>query len=208
MQNNLDYYEALDVDKTSTLEEIRRAYISLALKWHPDKNLIGKKRAEKAFVEINEAYAVLSDNGLREIYDLKGIGEVKSSCTKYNLNNFSLDDAYALFNSLYRNRNPISACLEDENWYENSEIFTGGLTKNKYNQIFRGRNDIETDVIETSMSKYSTSPRSIEKTIKTLVVEKGGRRVKKTITTVIRADGTQEIVEEEKEEPILKNNLI
>ena len=60
MQENLDFYEFLDIDRSANIEEIRRAYIALALKWHPDKNLIGKKRAEKAFLEINEAYAVLS----------------------------------------------------------------------------------------------------------------------------------------------------
>lgn len=59
-----DYYKILGVTKESTEAEIKKAYRKLALKWHPDKNSATeeqKKRAEKQFKEINEAWAVLSD---------------------------------------------------------------------------------------------------------------------------------------------------
>lgn len=204
MQEKQDYYECLDVEKTSPVDEIRKAYITLALKWHPDKNKLGRKRAEKVFIEISEAFFVLSNNVLRLIYDEDGMGEAIRNCKKYNLNEFNLQNALDVFNNAYRNRDPITACLEDENWYENNELFTGGLIKNKSVERFKGKNTLETEVIETSMSRYTSSPRSVEKTVKTVIVERGGRRVKKTITTVLRADGTQEIIEEEKEEPIVK----
>ncbi|OMJ75231.1 hypothetical protein SteCoe_25671 [Stentor coeruleus] len=204
MQEKPDYYECLDVEKSLSVDEIRKSYIALALKWHPDKNKLGRKRAEKVFIEISEAFFVLSNNVLRLIYDEDGIGEAIRNCKKYNLNEFSLQNALEVFNNAYRNRDPITACLEDENWYENNELFTGGLMKNKNIERFKGKNTLETEVIETSMSKYTSSPRSVEKTVKTVIVERGGKRVKKTITTVLRADGTQEIIEEEKEEPIVK----
>ena len=56
-----DYYKVLGVTKTSSEAEIKKAYKKLAIKWHPDKNLSNKERAEEEFKKITEAYAVLSD---------------------------------------------------------------------------------------------------------------------------------------------------
>jgi len=56
-----DYYSVLEVTKTSTAVDIKKAYRKLALKWHPDKNPEKKEEAEKKFKEISEAYEVLSD---------------------------------------------------------------------------------------------------------------------------------------------------
>ena len=66
-----DYYEVLGVKKTATEEEIKKAYRTLAKKFHPDKNK-GNKEAENKFKEISEAYAVLSDKEKREQYDRLG----------------------------------------------------------------------------------------------------------------------------------------
>src|SRR6202011_2551569 len=66
-----DYYEILGVKKTATEDEIKKAYRTLAKKYHPDKNK-GNKEAENKFKEIAEAYAVLSDKEKREQYDRLG----------------------------------------------------------------------------------------------------------------------------------------
>lgn len=66
-----DYYTILGVRKDATLEEIKKAYRRLALKYHPDRNK-GDKEAEERFKEINEAYAVLSDPQKRRNYDMFG----------------------------------------------------------------------------------------------------------------------------------------
>jgi DnaJ family protein B protein 6 len=66
------YYEVLGIEKTSTEQEIKKAYRRLALKWHPDKNPDNKDEAKRKFQEISEAYDILSDKKKREIYDLYG----------------------------------------------------------------------------------------------------------------------------------------
>ena len=64
-------YEILGVEKGASVEEIKKAYRSLALKYHPDKNA-GDKQAEERFKEAAAAYEVLSDVKRREEYDLRG----------------------------------------------------------------------------------------------------------------------------------------
>ncbi len=66
-----DYYEVLGVTRTATLEEIKKAYRKMALKYHPDKNP-GDAEAEERFKEAAEAYGVLSDDEKRARYDRYG----------------------------------------------------------------------------------------------------------------------------------------
>jgi len=66
-----DYYSLLEVQKTATPDEIKKAYRKQALRYHPDKNP-GDAAAEKKFKEISEAYEVLSDAKKREMYDRYG----------------------------------------------------------------------------------------------------------------------------------------
>lgn len=56
----MDYYKALEVEKTATQEEIKSAYRKMAMKYHPDRNP-GDKEAELKFKEIQTAYDVLGD---------------------------------------------------------------------------------------------------------------------------------------------------
>ncbi len=66
-----DYYDVLGTSKTATEDDIRKAYRSLARKYHPDVNP-GDKSAEERFKDINEAYEVLSDPDKRKRYDQLG----------------------------------------------------------------------------------------------------------------------------------------
>jgi DnaJ domain len=51
---SLSHYDVLGVEVTAAVEDIRRAYKRLAMKWHPDKNPGNEKVAEEKFKEINE----------------------------------------------------------------------------------------------------------------------------------------------------------
>jgi molecular chaperone DnaJ len=63
-----DYYEVLEVPKTASQDEIKRAYRKLARKYHPDAHPDDPK-AEEKFKEVSSAYEVLSDAEKRKMYD-------------------------------------------------------------------------------------------------------------------------------------------
>lgn len=70
MAKRKDYYKILEVSKTASDAEIRKSYRRLAKIWHPDKSDSDKKdEAEKKYVEIAEAYEVLSNEEARRRYD-------------------------------------------------------------------------------------------------------------------------------------------
>lgn len=68
-----DYYKILGVEKTTSQDEIKKAYRKLAKKHHPDLNPDDEKSQEK-FKEVNEAYEVLGDKDKRKQYDTFGSG--------------------------------------------------------------------------------------------------------------------------------------
>lgn len=64
-----DYYSILGVQRTTSHDDIKRAYRRLAIKYHPDKN--HAPEAEQLFKEINEAYDTIGDPIKRNVYDLR-----------------------------------------------------------------------------------------------------------------------------------------
>ena len=71
MAEKRDYYEVLGVDKKADDATIKKAFRTLAKKYHPDLNP-NDKEAEEKFKEVNEAYGVLSDPEKRAKYDQLG----------------------------------------------------------------------------------------------------------------------------------------
>lgn len=92
-----DYYDTLDISRTATPEEIKKAYRKKALQFHPDKNP-GDAEAEKRFKEVSEAYEVLSDEKKRQMYDRYGKEALQGGPAGGGMHGFaSMDEALRTF---------------------------------------------------------------------------------------------------------------
>jgi len=96
---DLSYYEILEVSQNADKATIKKAYRSMAKKYHPDKNP-GDKEAEHKFKLCNEAYQCLSDDQQRSIYDrygkegLQGMGGSSSHSAGF-------DDLGSMFEEMF-----------------------------------------------------------------------------------------------------------
>jgi molecular chaperone DnaJ len=95
-----DYYEILDVPRTATAEEIKKAYRKMAIKFHPDKNP-DDPSAEAKFKEAAEAYEILSDADKKQRYDRYGHDGVKGM--PGGGFNMSMDDIFSHFGDIFGN---------------------------------------------------------------------------------------------------------
>ena len=100
MASKRDYYEILDVSKSASAEEIKKAYRKKAIQYHPDKNP-GDKEAEEMFKEAAEAYEVLSDENKRTRYDQFGHAGVGSAASGGYGGGMSMDDIFSLFGDIF-----------------------------------------------------------------------------------------------------------
>ncbi len=97
----LDYYEALEVSRDCSGEELKKSYRKLAMKYHPDRNQ-GDNEAEERFKVINEAYQVLSDKQKRAIYDQYGKAGLEGHGRGGGFGGHqNMDDIMDIFNSMF-----------------------------------------------------------------------------------------------------------
>lgn len=68
---NRDFYKILNVKKSATTNEVKKAYRKLAKELHPDKNKDDPNASQK-FTDLSAAYEVLSDEDKRKLYDQCG----------------------------------------------------------------------------------------------------------------------------------------
>ena len=100
-----DYYEILEVGKTATADEIKKAYRKKAIQYHPDKNP-GDKTAEEKFKEAAEAYDVLSNPDKRARYDQfghAGLGGAAGNGGPFGGfgESMSMDDIFSMFGDIF-----------------------------------------------------------------------------------------------------------
>jgi molecular chaperone DnaJ len=113
-----DYYKVLDVPKTATEAEVKKAYRRLAMKHHPDRNP-NDREAEERFKEAKEASEVLTDSHKRALYDQHGHAGVEAA-SRGGGRGFGAGDAFSdIFGDVF------------------GDIF-GGARRGGRAQVFRG----------------------------------------------------------------------
>src|SRR6476620_7333524 len=96
-----DLYDVLGVTKSASADEVKKAYRSLAQKYHPDKNP-GDKDAEEKFKEVSNAYSVLSDDDQRARSDRFGFHGIRGSGGGGGGQGFSnVEDIFSAFGDLF-----------------------------------------------------------------------------------------------------------
>ncbi len=120
-----DYYEVLGVTRSSSDQEIKKAYRQMALKFHPDKNP-DNKEAEEKFKEAAEAYDVLSDPNKKSRYDQfghQGVGGGSGG----GPGGMNMDDIFSHFGDVFGGAHPF-------------ESFFGGGSGGNRRYVSRGSN--------------------------------------------------------------------
>ncbi len=95
---NRDYYEVLGIDRGSSLEDIKKVYRQLAMRYHPDRNP-GSKESEEKFKEVTEAYEVLGDNEKRSRYDRFGHDGIRQGQDFHDFRN--VNDIFSMFGDFF-----------------------------------------------------------------------------------------------------------
>lgn len=102
-----DYYDILGVSKSSSPDEIKKAYRKLAIKYHPDKNP-GDKEAEEKFKEAAEAYEVLSNPEKKQRYDQFGHAGT-SGAGSYGGGHMNMEDIFSQFGDIFGGGSPFES---------------------------------------------------------------------------------------------------
>lgn len=205
-QKRRDYYEVLGVTKNSTLDDIKKAYKKLAMKWHPDKNPNDMEMAKEKFREVSEAYQVLSDPEKRKNYDAYGFDGPKVG--GFSSSNFDFSDADSIFKQFFRNSGFDN---------EEDEMFFGSIfgRKNKNGQRggfgsfggFGGFNSMfdNDDFFNSGFGKMGSfssfessgggSGFGTRKSVSTTTKTVNGKTTTVKKTTVFKEDGSQQVTE-------------
>lgn len=114
-----DYYKTLGVDKSATADQIKTAYRKLAMKHHPDRG-----GDQNQFQEIQEAYAVLSDEQKRAAYDNP---QPNFGGFQFNHGGFDFDSIFDIFGARFghqhQQRRPQARLTL---WIQLSDVASGG----------------------------------------------------------------------------------
>lgn len=125
-----NYYDILEVERGSSIDEVKKAYRKMAKKYHPDKNP-GDEEANVKFKKIGEAYSILKDPNKKENYDR--FGDINGS--PFSQNPFSeFNDFFSGFGGFSRNNKPKGNDLKVEIKVSIDDIINGTEKTIKYNR--------------------------------------------------------------------------
>lgn len=175
MSKKRDYYEILGVSKSSTPEEIKKAYRKVAIQFHPDKNQ-GDKEAEEKFKEAAEAYEILSDSEKRARYDRFGHGPQGGGFSGHTMN---MDDIFSQFGDIFGGGSPFDSFFGGGN--------QGGRRQRKGSNL-RIKLKLSLDEIANGVEKKIKVNRLIRAegvTFKTCPTCSGSGQIRKVVNTML-----------------------
>lgn len=112
----VDYYAVLEIHEEADLATIKKSFRVLAKKYHPDLNPDDETAAEK-FIEVNEAYNILSDEKARKRYDRSRKKKTEQGAKQQEKTTGEQPN--------YKYNESESAAVNFENWDEQFESFFG-----------------------------------------------------------------------------------
>ncbi|MDZ4829170.1 MAG: molecular chaperone DnaJ [Phycisphaerae bacterium] len=145
MATQRDYYEVLSIERTSSGDEIKRAYRRLAMKWHPDRNP-GNAEAETEFKACAEAYEVLNDSERRSRYDKHGHAGLRQT-PGHDFRSMNVEDIFSMFSDIFGGGARTG--------------FTGGFSGGARRGVAHGY-DLETEVEMTLEEVLTGTEREVE----------------------------------------------
>ena len=148
-----DYYKILEIDKKASADEIKKAYRTLAKKYHPDKNL-GDKKAEESFKLVNEANEVLGDPEKRKQYD--ELGE------NWQQNQHGYNQQQQANRQRYQGNSNQGFGGNQEDFSDFFEQFFGGRSQSTRQQQPRRGQDYETEMEISLEEAYAGTSRIIQ----------------------------------------------
>lgn len=127
-----NYYDILEVNRLASKEVIDKAYRVLVVKYHPDKQ-VGKAKlyCESKLKEINEAYEVLSNDFLREQYDME---LEREEMLRYHQNNVQYEEPKV--------QQPLKQNSKTQEEYRTYKIGTFSAVKELAREVFSNRPNI------------------------------------------------------------------
>jgi len=157
----MNYYEILNLDRNCNIDDIKKSYKRLAMKWHPDRNPDNKSISEEKFKKISEAYNILSNPNLKKKYDNQDV----LSPDMFN----DINDPFDLFNSFFNNNN---------DFFESG--FNNSFFKNNLQNHINMNHFFETSP-KTAFSNFSSKKESTQiingKSIKETIIENNNEKI-------------------------------
>ncbi len=145
--NKKDYYDVLGISKTASATEIKSAFRKLAKEWHPDVNK--SPEAEAKFKELQEAYAVLSDENKRKQYDQFGHSAFTNAQGGFSgFEGFDFGNMSDIFEELFGNYGFSGRSRSNSSRRRGNDVLYR-MTIDFEEAVYGAKKDIKVDVIDT-----------------------------------------------------------
>lgn len=170
-----DYYEVLGVDKSSSADEIKKAYRKIAIKYHPDKNP-DNPEAEEKFKEAAEAYEVLSNPEKKQRYDQFGHQGLGGG--GFSGGGMNMEDIFSQFGDIFGGGSPFDSFFGGG----------GGRSRRRKGTNLRIKLKLTLDEISSGVEKKIKVNRLITAdgvTFKTCPSCNGSGQVRKVVNTML-----------------------